>query len=396
MRPTRRELLQSALAATALAGCGSAAPARRLLLLTASGGIDTTWSYDPKPGLAGVDPGPGDVALFAGIPVCVDPARPVARRFFERFGPQCAVVNGIGVRSIAHSACSRRMLTGTSEAHAPDVAAIVGAERGAERPVPYLVLGDVAYPGALEGLTGRTGPSNQLATLADAPVDPVEAAGIRAYVAAGVARRRGAFAGSAELDAYLDALDRSDDLVARAGTLGTETLLMGRELQRDLAVQALQTDLCAAVSLSSGLSFDTHTDNDLQGSLQEDLFGELELLLDALAAAPAPGGGRLLDDTLVVVTTEMGRSPLTNAQAGKDHWPWASALLFGAGVRGGRAYGATDDGLQGLPVDFATGEAATGGQILESGNLVAGLLALCGVDPEPWLPGVAPFTAFSA
>jgi hypothetical protein len=50
----------------------------------------------------------------------------------------------------------------------------------------------------------------------------------------------------------------------------------------------------------------------------------------------------LLDRTLVVVVGEFGRSPRISG-AGRDHWPACySALLGGAGIAGGRVYGASD------------------------------------------------------
>jgi hypothetical protein len=50
----------------------------------------------------------------------------------------------------------------------------------------------------------------------------------------------------------------------------------------------------------------------------------------------------LLDSTLVVVVGEFGRSPQIRG-AGRDHWPAAySAMLAGAGIRGGLVYGASD------------------------------------------------------
>jgi hypothetical protein len=50
----------------------------------------------------------------------------------------------------------------------------------------------------------------------------------------------------------------------------------------------------------------------------------------------------LLDDTLVVMVGEFGRSPRISG-AGRDHWPACyTALLAGAGIRGGAAYGASD------------------------------------------------------
>lgn len=51
---------------------------------------------------------------------------------------------------------------------------------------------------------------------------------------------------------------------------------------------------------------------------------------------------RLLDSTLVVMGGEMGRTPRMSG-IGRDHWPYCySALLAGAGIRGGRVYGASD------------------------------------------------------
>jgi hypothetical protein len=50
----------------------------------------------------------------------------------------------------------------------------------------------------------------------------------------------------------------------------------------------------------------------------------------------------LLESTLVVLVGEFGRSPKV-VNAGRDHWPSCySALLAGAGVRGGKVYGASD------------------------------------------------------
>lgn len=50
----------------------------------------------------------------------------------------------------------------------------------------------------------------------------------------------------------------------------------------------------------------------------------------------------LLQNTLVVMVGEFGRSP-TITKAGRDHWPACySAILAGAGIRGGHVWGASD------------------------------------------------------
>jgi len=52
----------------------------------------------------------------------------------------------------------------------------------------------------------------------------------------------------------------------------------------------------------------------------------------------------LLDETLVVWGGEFGRTPTTENADGRDHNPWGfSMFMAGGGVKGGQAYGATDD-----------------------------------------------------
>jgi hypothetical protein len=76
----------------------------------------------------------------------------------------------------------------------------------------------------------------------------------------------------------------------------------------------------------------------------------------------------LLDETLVVLTTEFGRSPKINYNAGRDHHPAAfSSVLAGGGIKGGQYYGKSDAAGHGVeqdavsPADFnATIAAALG------------------------------------
>ncbi|SKB03654.1 Protein of unknown function [Prosthecobacter debontii] len=52
----------------------------------------------------------------------------------------------------------------------------------------------------------------------------------------------------------------------------------------------------------------------------------------------------LLEETLVVVTSEFGRTPDINQNVGRDHYPKAfSAMMAGGGISGGMTYGKTDN-----------------------------------------------------
>jgi hypothetical protein len=52
----------------------------------------------------------------------------------------------------------------------------------------------------------------------------------------------------------------------------------------------------------------------------------------------------LLNETLIIMLGEFGRTPRFNAHGGRDHWPQCySAIVAGGGVRGGRIYGSSDN-----------------------------------------------------
>jgi hypothetical protein len=85
-------------------------------------------------------------------------------------------------------------------------------------------------------------------------------------------------------------------------------------------------------------SWDTHAANFvwLRGALPT-----LDLTYSALLE-DLQGRG-LLDETLVVLMSDMGRTPQVNAAAGRDHWSYCYTVAFaGAGVRGGTVFGASD------------------------------------------------------
>jgi hypothetical protein len=85
--------------------------------------------------------------------------------------------------------------------------------------------------------------------------------------------------------------------------------------------------------------WDTHAKNfqALQGELLPMLDRGLSALLDDLETRG------LLDQTLVVVMGEFGRTPKINKDAGRDHWgSCQSVLLAGGGIRGGQVLGSSD------------------------------------------------------
>ena len=92
------------------------------------------------------------------------------------------------------------------------------------------------------------------------------------------------------------------------------------------------------VSFFFGRSWDTH---DNHFPFLEKLLPPLDRGLSALIEDLEMRG--MLDDTIILVSGEFGRTPRINKLAGRDHWPNVmSVLMAGGGLQTGQVIGATD------------------------------------------------------
>jgi hypothetical protein len=130
------------------------------------------------------------------------------------------------------------------------------------------------------------------------------------------------------------------------------------------------------VSLSYG-AWDNHTYHFRASALLLPPFDQaFAALIDDLDARG------LLATTLVVVTTEFGRTPKVNAGAGRDHWPRVfSVVLAGGGTRRGLVYGESN-AIAAEPAENP----------VSPEDLAATTYRLLGVDPQKELiaPGNRP------
>jgi uncharacterized protein (DUF1501 family) len=101
-----------------------------------------------------------------------------------------------------------------------------------------------------------------------------------------------------------------------------------------------------AKKCASAGGWDTHGNN--FNCLKDDLLPEFDRGFSALIEDLASRG--LLDSTLLMVTSEMGRTPKIGDPrsggiegAGRDHWTHClTDLLAGGGIRGGQTFGSSD------------------------------------------------------
>ena len=118
--------------------------------------------------------------------------------------------------------------------------------------------------------------------------------------------------------------------------------------QAEIALASFKAGVCVSANLDIG-QFDSHANNDKDQMklIPEFLAGIAHLLRRA-------GELKIREQLVVVVQSEMGRTPNYNQGNGKDHWSIGSAMFFGRGVKGNRVIGATDEKQFGVPVDPKT------------------------------------------
>jgi len=95
---------------------------------------------------------------------------------------------------------------------------------------------------------------------------------------------------------------------------------------------------CRFIGIDHG-SWDTHFD--CFPTQNKDLFPHADMAFSTLVNDLDDRG--LLEDTLVVMMGEMGRTPRINSRAGRDHWSMCQSILFaGGGTKRGHVIGASD------------------------------------------------------
>ncbi len=116
-----------------------------------------------------------------------------------------------------------------------------------------------------------------------------------------------------------------------------------------------------------GAGWDTHTDNfNAVKALSTELDNGWATLMQDLSDRG------LMESTTILWMGEFGRTPQINGNVGRDHFPAAwSAVLAGAGIAGGQAYGRTSE----------SGMAVEDGQ-MSAEDLLATLCRAVGIDEK--------------
>jgi uncharacterized protein (DUF1501 family) len=161
-----------------------------------------------------------------------------------------------------------------------------------------------------------------------------------------------------------------------------------------LALKLIKSDLVTCINLGVG-GFDTHAN---QSARLQPILANVDFALNKFVLELAAAGK--LNNTLIVLYSDFGRTPRVNNSNGRDHWPVGGALMLGGGIAGGRIVGATDDDLRAVSVNTDTGVADEAGVQLNPTHLGGSVLALtlgeAYLSYRPYLSAVAALTRLRA
>lgn len=355
--------LQQALAAPAENGDHEPYNGPYFLVFNASGGWDTTYLMDPK-GINGMNRlyEEGDILTSGNLRYA-----PTQKHiedgmsnedFFAKYGKELLVLNGLDYSVNNHSPCSRYMATGKLDSLAyPTFAALVAACRGTDQPLAFLTFGNYSGTGNLVPMS-RVPYTHSLQKLANA--DGVNGSERNPYhddfVLDRIERTLQEQYDTRVASARLPRIERAQNMLfaaqANSKALERVTPFIPKETpkervprQADVALASFKAGVCVSANLSIG-QFDSHRNNDAD---QMKLIPEFLSGIDyALRRAEEL---KIRDKLVVVIQSEMGRTPTYNNNDGKDHWSIGSIMFLGPGITGNRVIGETDEKQFIVPVN---------------------------------------------
>jgi len=326
---------------------------KRVLVIFLSGGVSQLETWDPKPNTETGGP-------FAAIPTSVPGTRicellPYTAKQMHRI----ALVRGLNSQNPDHGIGERIMLTGRKpEAgieypHIGAVAAKLLGRNASGLPgnIQVLPRGNGGFSKADATFLG---PKFAAVTLGDGkpPADLLRPVGLsdsadreREDFRKKLNDRFAKSRKSAATDAYTESFEQAERVFRQSDVFDVskeDAKVADRYGRHDFGRHLLLARRLLEAGVSyvkvSHSNYDTHHEN---FDFHIEQLGEFDRPFAALLDDLAERG--LLQSTLVVVMSEMGRTPRINQLYGRDHWSAAwSVALAGAGIKGGALVGKTN------------------------------------------------------
>lgn len=282
--------------------------------------------------------------------------------FFNKYASRLLVIRGIDLSTNGHGEGLRHTWSGKLPDGNASLAALIAATYAPQLPTSFLTAGgydvtggkvgatrignpdlltNIAYPNRMRNqrMQGANEPPSFHAEHARARIEAVRSKRLQRLIAG----QRLANVRRSMSQLYTAGFDQ--DTLRRVAEFLPDPLADDRfQSQAQIAIAAYKAG--ATISMSAGFGgFDTHGNHDQQHIPQlVDMMANVDFLM---TEAERQGVG---DRVVMVVSSEMGRTPRYNAGNGKDHWSITSLMMMGPGITGGRVIGATTADVEAMAV----------------------------------------------
>jgi hypothetical protein len=366
------------------------------MVFNASGGWDTTYLMDPK-GIHGINRlyREGDI-LTKGAHKFAPTAKHAKgglsnEAFYARFGNELLVVNGLDYSVNNHSPGERYMATGKLDSLAyPTFAALVAACQGPRCPLSFLTFGNYSATGNLVAMSRVPYlPSLRNLATADGADGNAAAPYHHRFALDRIEKALEVEIQSRATGPRLPRAEHADNMLyaAQASSKALErvTPFIPKEIakerlsqQADIALASFKAGVCVSANLSIG-QFDSHANNDPdQMKLIPELLAGIQYVMRRSEEL------KIRDRLVVIMQSEMGRTPTYNAGNGKDHWSIGSVMFLGKGIKGNRVIGATDEKQLHVPVHPQTLARGKKGIRIRPEHIHTALRELAGIADHPF------------
>ncbi len=386
----------------------AAEPQRFWVSINAGGGWDPTYFIDPKGDRPRADGrGPvnsysvnaittaGNIQFPNSYPTDIDPPDANSPGHFANFFPRHAerllVINGIDTQTNNHDAGSRYVWSGKIEEGYPSFGALAAAATAPSEPLAFISNGGYDNTASLVA-PARIGEGEIFQQLAYPNASrPWEEEGDQSpyfpeSIYTEIERAR-----NARIDRLLTSTSLplrrqqlNEMVMARTGDNNLNRLVSrlpdrvsrGLEGQAEVAVAAFASGIAVSANMHMG-GFDTHGNHDQNHANRLDqLLSGVDHLWNEIER------NNLQDKVTVIVASDFGRTPFYNDGNGKDHWNVTSIMAMGAGVRGNRVIGGTDNHVEALRINPQTLALDANGITLTPEHVHVALRRMAGVTPE--------------
>jgi hypothetical protein len=336
------------------------------MVFNASGGWDTTYLMDPK-GVNEINRlyKEGDI-LTKGQHKFAPTGKQIKtgmsnEEFYKDFGGELLTLNGLDYSVNNHSPGARYMATGKLDSMAyPTFAALVAACKGPTCPLSFLTFGNYSATGNIVAMSRVPYlPSLQKIANADGIDGNQRSPYHEDFALTRIEQALSEENESRAMQPRLPRQERAENMLYAAQVnskaLQRITPFIPKDIpkerlaqQAEIALASFKAGVCVSANLTIG-QFDSHANNDVdQMKLIPEFLAGIAYVLRRAEAL------KIREKLVIVIQSEMGRTPNYNKGNGKDHWSIGSVMFLGPGIRGNRVIGATDEKQFHIPINPQT------------------------------------------